>query len=210
VGGAPQLIEEYGVRQLITSPASSLSPGYRDLLRQWATNGHDRLVVTNGSQLEPWQVLHPASGDRFSTGDDNAVVLHGEIHGVRVLLISDLGRLGQRALLERHATLRTDIIVTGLPAKGEPLMDEFLAVVQPQMIIISCARQPAAEQARDDLRERLARGPWKTVYVSESGTVTMNFQPQGCVVKAMRGSEAVLIHPRGPRSEAVLAGKQTR
>ncbi|MCD6051652.1 MAG: putative Metallo-beta-lactamase superfamily, partial [Verrucomicrobia bacterium] len=162
VGGAPLLIKDYDVTRLITSPVTSRSPGYRDLVREWSTNSHEHLIITNGSRLGPWEVLHPAATDKFPSGDDNAVVLRGEIRGVRVLLLSDLGRSGQRVLLERHQDLRADIVVTGIPAKEEPLMDDLLAAIAPQVVIVTCALQPATEQARPELRERLKQGPWAT------------------------------------------------
>ena len=72
-------------------------------------------------------------------------------------------------------------------------MEELLAVIQPQVVIVTCAQQPASEQARPELRERLAQGPWTTFYLSDHGSVTMDFKPVGCEVKAMRGAPALLI-----------------
>jgi len=196
VGGAPALIADYGAPLLITSPVASLSPGYRNLILDWTTNDHPRLIVTNGSRLGPWQVLHPQAGDRFRSGDDNAIVLLGEFAGVRVLMLSDLGRLGQRALLERHPDLRADIVVTGIPAREEPLMADLLAALAPQAVIVTCTTQPASEQAAIGLRERLAQGPWTTWYVSDHGSITVKLLKQGGEIHASRGREPLLITAR--------------
>jgi competence protein ComEC len=200
VEGAATLIEDYRVKQLLASPVKSRSPGYRQLLGEWETNDWPRMVITNGSTVGPWAVLHPAATDKFSAGDDNAVVLWGEFHGVSVLLLSDLGRAGQRALRERHPGLRADIIVTGIPTKEEPVGEELLALVQPQVVVVSCAVQPALEQARGELRERLAQGSWQTFYVSDHGAVTLDFQAEGCVVRGMKGGEPTWISRTKPRS----------
>lgn len=186
VEGAATLIADYRVKQLLASPVKSRSPGYRQFLGEWETNGWPRVVLTNGSKVGPWTVLHPEATDKFGTGDDNSVVLRAEFSGVSVLLLSDLGPAGQKALRERHPNLRADILVTGIPTKGEPVEDELLAMVQPQVVIVSCAEQPAFEQAREELRERLARGNWKTFYVSDHGAVTLDFQAGGCVVQGMK------------------------
>jgi competence protein ComEC len=195
VGGAPALIEDYAVRELITSPVASRSPGYRQVVTNWSASGKVHNVITNGSQVGPWQVLHPAATDRFSSGDDNAVVLRGEFKGVRVLLLSDLGRPGQKLLMERHAELRAEIVVTGIPAKEEPLMEELLAAIKPKVVIVTCALQPATEQARPELRERLAQGSWTTYYISDHGSVTISFKPVGGEVTAMRRLPMVLVPP---------------
>ncbi|MGV3754974.1 MAG: ComEC/Rec2 family competence protein [Verrucomicrobiota bacterium] len=195
VGGAPELSGDYAVRELVTSPVPSRSPGYRHMVTNWSTGGKVHQTVTNGSRVGPWQVWHPAATDRFSKGDDNAVVLRGEFMGVRVLLLSDLGRQGQKTLRERHPDLRAEIVVTGIPAKEEPLMDELLAVIQPEVVIVTCALQPAHEQAGPELRARLEQGPWTTYYVSDHGSVTLDFTPAGCEVRAMRREAGVLVRP---------------
>jgi beta-lactamase superfamily II metal-dependent hydrolase len=115
------------------------------------------------------------------------VVLRGDFNGVRVLLLSDLGRLGQRALLERETDLRADIVVTGIPTKEEPVSDDLLAAIQPQVVIVTSAWHPALEQASKELMARLKSGPWKSLFLHECGTVTLSFREEGCEVKATRG-----------------------
>ncbi|HEY1171623.1 MAG TPA: ComEC/Rec2 family competence protein [Verrucomicrobiae bacterium] len=198
VGGASALIADQKVKRLITSPVASRSPGYRQLLKEWTAAGNPHLVVTDGSTLGPWRVLHPAVHDKFASGDDNAVVLYAELRGIRVLLLSDLGRAGQKALLERHEELRADIVVAGIPAKDEPLMDELLAKIKPQVVIVTCAHRPATEQARPELRERLKVGPWTCYYLSERGSVTIDFQDNQCEVQTIRMEERIIIRPRDP------------
>jgi hypothetical protein len=74
--------------------------------------------------------LHPdAHGDDFAHADDAALVLLGNFYGTRVLLLSDLGRAGQSALLARTNDLRADMVIAGLPDEGEPLCDALLDAV---------------------------------------------------------------------------------
>ena len=72
------------------------------------------------------RVLHPAAGDDFDRADNDALVLPGKLNGVRVLLLSDLGRKGQNALLARTNDLRADVVIAGLTDDGEPLDDALL------------------------------------------------------------------------------------
>ncbi|MCZ7636423.1 MAG: hypothetical protein M5U12_10605 [Verrucomicrobia bacterium] len=116
-------------------------------------------------------MLHPGADDAFAQADDNALVLARDVAGTRVLLLSDLGRAGEAALLAREADLRADVVVTGLPVKGQPLSDELLEAMQPRLIVVADDDRPATALAPRALRERLAAGGWPVVYTSEVGAV---------------------------------------
>ena len=70
-------------------------------------------------------------------------MLLGNFSGARVLLLSDLGRDGQSALLARTNDLRADIVIAGLPNEGEPLCDALLDAIQPKVIVIADSEFPA-------------------------------------------------------------------
>ena len=55
----------------------------------------------------------PCSHGKSSQG--RRILSSGVIGGQRILLLSDLGRPGQDALLQRTPDLRADIVITGLP-----------------------------------------------------------------------------------------------
>ncbi len=84
-------------------------------------------------------------------------MLLGNLSGTKILLLSDLGRDGQSALLERTNDLRADIVVAGLPTEGEPLCDALLDAIQPKVIVIADSEFPANRRASRELKERLAR-----------------------------------------------------
>ncbi len=79
-----------------------------------------------------WKVLFPAATDDFSKSDDAALVLRGNFHGAKILLLDDLSRAGQSDLLGRTNDLRADIVIAGLPTEGEPLCDALIDAVQPE------------------------------------------------------------------------------
>ena len=117
IGGVAELAQRLKVEQLCLGPTSFRSPAYRSIREEWAEA--DRLrVVQPGEWIGPWRVLHPSPRDRFTRADDAALVLSGTMHGVRVLLCSDLGVAGQRTLLERQPGLRADLLVCGVGGEG--------------------------------------------------------------------------------------------
>ena len=186
-GGVNELEKEFPLAAALAGPAPSSSRGYRELMTRLKKTPEGVLTLQRGDRLGAWRVLHPAAQDRFSRGDDNAIVLHGEFHGARVLLLSDLGAAGQAALLARETDLRADIVVTGIPAQGEPLSEPLLGALQPQIIVIADSKVPAKERASPALRRRLAARGVPVLYVSEADAVTLAFRGNGCEVRAMDG-----------------------
>jgi beta-lactamase superfamily II metal-dependent hydrolase len=132
-------------------------------------------------------VRHPSDSDRFGQADDGALVLSGSFYGSRVLLLSDLGRAGQDALLERTTDLRADIVVTGLPGQNEPLSEALLDAIQPRLIVVADSEFPASERAALKLRERLARRKTPVIYTRSAGAATIEFRRRGWEVRAMNG-----------------------
>jgi len=142
----------------MTSPVRFRSIAYRRMMERLGKAPELLGTICRDEVLGDWTVLHPAPSDRFPRADDGAVVLRASLHGTRLLLLSDLGRAGQNALLERTPDLRADIVVAGLPAIGEPLCEALIDAIQPRLIIISDSEFPASERASPKLRARLEQG----------------------------------------------------
>ncbi len=174
--GAAELIHRlFPPGSTYVSPLRFRSRPYQAVLQALESNHIAVTKISDGDKVGAWQVLHPASTDKFSHADDGAMVLFGEVYGKGILLLADLSKVGQNALLNRHPGLRADIVVTGLPSFGEPVMDGFLDVVRPELIIVTDAEYPAKERASPALKARLARRKTKVIYSSESGAVTLSF-----------------------------------
>src|SRR5581483_3310278 len=138
-GGAGLVTELFRPKNIYASPLVFRSPTYRDFQRTNHLRTEWKPPLDLGDRAGPWTVLHPAAEEHLPKAEDNALVLRGEIAGVSILLLSDLGRAGQRALLERTNNLRVDIAVTALPSESEPLNDMLLDAIQPHVIIIADA-----------------------------------------------------------------------
>jgi len=177
VGGWDHLRTNFQVSRVFTGAAHFRSPVYRQIIAELEKAPDRSKQLRRGDQLGRWTVLHPGADDQFSLADDNTIVLRGEFHGVRILLLSDLGRLGQMKLLERAPDLRADLVITGRPTQGEPLISELIEAAQPHWIIVANANSPASESVGRKLKERLARTRVPIVYTSEVGAVTVILQP---------------------------------
>jgi ComEC/Rec2-related protein len=151
----------------------SRSTRFRELLSDMELRTAVLRDATNGSQFGNWRVLYPSATDRFARGQDTAVVLLGKFSGVRVLLLNDLGPAGQDALISRETNLQADVVVTGLPDKGEPLPDELLARIRPRLIVVADADFPATRRASRELQNRLRRSGTPVLFTRSAGAVTI-------------------------------------
>jgi beta-lactamase superfamily II metal-dependent hydrolase len=179
VGGWPLLVREFRAGETITSPLRFRSTAYRAILDELEQSPHRHRKLARGDRFGPWRVLHPAAEDGFDNADDGALVLLGEIHGVRILLLSDLGRQGQRLLWEREPDLRADLVIAGLPERDQPLNDSLLARLQPKVILVTDAGQPATQRASRELRDRLERSGAQVMWGSDTGSMAVHIGPRG-------------------------------
>ena len=98
VQGFGSLAEEMGWPVMFVNPTRFNSPYYKEMMEGLEAAGQPPIVIARGNSIAGWEVLHPPSGERLPKADDNMTVLAREVHGVRVLLLSDLGEAGQAGL----------------------------------------------------------------------------------------------------------------
>ena len=135
-------------------------------------------------------MLHPSSGDRLPKADDNATVLACEVHGVRVLLLSDLGEAGQADLAGSGLDLRSDIVVSAMPGVGEPLGQALLAAIAPKAIVLSAGTFPYKEIPSAELLERLAKRGVPVFNTLSDGGIEMKIRRTGeWRINSMHGRE---------------------
>ena len=92
-------------------------------------------------------------------------------------------------MIGRHADLKADIVVTGVPAQGEPVCDALLDLVQPQLIIVVDDEFPAFERAKPQLRERLARRQAPVIYTRFAGAITITFGRDHWRLQTIKGTQ---------------------
>ncbi len=185
VGGADYILQQFRVRSVVMSRVEFRSAAYRELKAHLKTH----VSVSRGALVGNWRVLHPDAADHFPQADDNALVLGGEVEGMRLLLLSDLAKRGQNALIERHPDLRADIVISGVPVPGEPLAEGLLELTRPKVIVVTDSLYPATARAGSRLRERLGKQPARVFYTSDAGAVTLVLRARAWVVENAVGEE---------------------
>ncbi|MGA2661775.1 MAG: ComEC/Rec2 family competence protein, partial [Verrucomicrobiota bacterium] len=187
IGGAQAVDALFPARAIWASPVRFRSGAYRRALQEFNRTPGKLRTLSRGDRLGAWTILHPEAGDRMPQADDNALVLMGGLQGARVLLLSDLGRPGQNALLERNRDLRADIVITGLPVATEAIGEELLEAVQPRVIIVADSEFPASARASPRLRERLGQRNVPVLYTRSDGAVTLELSRGRWELRTMSG-----------------------
>lgn len=189
-GGAKTLNELFGVNELWTSATRFRSSDYNKIVSVFQ-KANRRKILNCGERIGCWQMLWPSPTNDFPRADDNALVLLGNFSGTKILLLSDLSRMGQSGLLATTNDLRADIVVAGLPGGSEPLCDDLIDAIRPKIIVIADSEFPATRRANRNLKNRLAEKKIPTVYTSESGSAKIVVNSTGWRLKTMDGREIV-------------------
>jgi competence protein ComEC len=196
-GGAELLNQLFTVGEIYTSPARFRSAAYQKIVAEFEKPPGRHRIFHRGDTAGCWQVLHPDAGDGFERADNVALVLPGNLNGARVLLLSDLGRKGQNALLARASDLRADVVITGLTDDGEPLCDALLDAVRPKIIVVTDSEFPATRRAGSPLKKRLGERNVPVIYTRTAGAVTLVARTGGWELRTMQGE--IFSVPAGSR-----------
>jgi ComEC/Rec2-related protein len=188
-GGAELLNELFGIGEIYTSPVHFRSGTYQKLVAEFEKPPGRRQIIHRGDTAGCWRVLHPDAADDFGPADNAALVLQGNFNGARVLLLSDLGRRGQSALLSHTNDLRAEVVIAGLTGDGEPLCDALLDAVQPKIIVVADSEFPATRRAGRELEERLGQRNAPVIYTRTAGAVTMVARTDGWELRTMTGQK---------------------
>jgi competence protein ComEC len=193
IGGAQSLGELFGIGELWTSRANFRSSIYREIVAAFENGGHPQKqrhkIFNAGDSVGCWEILYPDATNNFPRADDNALVLLGNFHGTKILLLSGLSHTGQSALLATTSDLHADIVIAGLPNEGEPLCDALLDAIQPKIIIIADSELPATRRARRELKERLAGKNVPVIYTRTAGAVKIVTDKTGWKLATMDGQK---------------------
>jgi competence protein ComEC len=140
MGGALGALDDFQPRQIIDSTLLDRSPTRRALHLELARRNVGKTFARRGDSfvISPeatLQVLYPPAGQQRSAADDKALVLRLESSGIRVLFMSDSGFSTEQWLLNNESDMRADLLVKGQHAKDLSGTPDFIAHVQPQVII---------------------------------------------------------------------------
>lgn len=200
-GGASWLEDHFPIHNR-AMPAGNLRSPY---LRHWQEDcrrGHRPLqTLSAGTSTAGWRVLHPRAANRSLASDEAPLVLMTTLGGIRVLWLSTLNPRGQDALMSGSNDLSAQLVIGGIPARGEPMVSPLLERIRPEVVVVADAEYPSSNRASTELRDRLGRQPWRTYFVSDCATLEIGITDGQIHVRPWR-----LTPPRQRASEDSPAG----
>jgi len=189
-GGAETLDNLFGINELWLGRTRFRSSEYNLAVDAFAKPVDRRHYLAPGQTAGHWQVLFPDTTNTLAKADDKPLVLLGTLAGTRILLLSDLSRLGQSDLLSHtNLDLHADLVIAGLPDAGEPLCADLIAAIRPQAIILADSDHPATRRAGNALKDRLAATKIPIIYTRTAGAVKITTTPQGWTLQTSDGQK---------------------
>lgn len=189
MGGAGLIDATFPIEQILASAVKFRSSAYRKTVNDTEAFPKVKRTLQPGNSIGDWQVLYPYPTNNFSQADDNSLVLKGEIRGLKILMLSDLGLTGQRDLVGRESDLTADIVFTGLPERSEPLGNRLLEKIKPRLIVVMDSQLPATKRASRSLRERLEQQEIPVIYARNAGAITLVIRPGHWELRTMDGQK---------------------
>jgi competence protein ComEC len=196
-GGARLVTGNFEPYRLYTSALNFRSPTYRAFIAGLRARSLSPIALESGAKIPPWTVLYPPAQSPLAKASDNSLVLLGDFNGLRVLLISNLGREGQDALRDSSSNLGADIVFSGTTIQDEPLSEPLLDAIHPKIIVIADTPKTISETTRETLRQRLQKFPAEVFYTSDSDAVTLEIRPGRWELRTMNGLKISGIIPKG-------------
>ena len=194
--GLVEVLHRYRVKQVLAPDLTGDSPIYEEWLRLIKDKNIKYTVAQAGQQINLGEgaaikVLNPQISpltDTESDIDNNGVVLRLSMGEVSFLLTADIGREAEWELIARRADLKSTVLKVAHHGSDTSTTPEFLAVVKPQLAVISVGVDNRFGHPSDEVIERLEKilGLENIYRTDEHGTIEFTTDGEKLWVKTER------------------------
>jgi ComEC/Rec2-related protein len=190
LGGASALIHAFHPPEIVDSPARDRSPLHRALITELGSRQRPIRLVAAQDELRlsrnvNARVLFPPRGFQARMADDQALVLQLFVDKQpRVLFVSDSGMATEAKLLQSGMNLHADVLVKGQHHSGVSGSPEFIAAVDPRVIVATSRTFPNSEHITDEWAAMIRDRGIKLFRQDESGAVELKFFRNGWLARS--------------------------
>ncbi len=181
--GLVEVLQRYKVKQVLYPNLDYDLPIYDEWLRLLKEKDIKSTLAQAGQQIDLGKgvvikVLNPQRlllADTQSDTDNNGVVLRLSMGDASFLLTADIMWEVEFELITHRANLGSTVLKVGHHGSDTSTSPEFLAVVNPQVAIISVDKENPSGHPSDEVMERLTRivGKDNIYLTSERGTIEL-------------------------------------
>ncbi|GAI41662.1 unnamed protein product, partial [marine sediment metagenome] len=163
LAGLVEVLQRFQVKQVLYPDLDSESPLYDEWLKLIEAKNIKHTIAQAGQQINLGagaviKVLHPQiahlTGTESDT-DNNGVVLRLSIDNVSFLLTADIMQEAEFKLIADRADLSSTVLKVAHHGSDTSTTPEFLAVVNPQLAVISAGADNKFGHPSDEVLERL-------------------------------------------------------
>ena len=181
VTGLVEVLQRYQVKQVLYPDLDFESDIYGEWLRVIEEKDIERTLAQAGQQIDLGEgvvikvfnpPIPPLTGTE-SDIDNNGVVLHISLGEVSFLLTADIMGEAEWELIAQRVDLRSIVLKVAHHGSGTSTSPEFLAVVDPQLAVISVGEDNPYGHPTDEVIERLEEklGAENIYRTDEQGTI---------------------------------------
>jgi competence protein ComEC len=175
VNGLPAVLAGYRVGALITNGAPSGSPAWEEMLAVAAEATIPVTSAVRGGTIDlgdgpVLEVLHPIA-PRAAEADDDSVVLRLRYGNATFLLMGDASGEVEAELIGSGLPLSSLVLKPGNGGDRAGTTEEFLAAVDPQIVILSVGEYNPSRHPHPRVLERLQAHGSAILRTDEAGTI---------------------------------------
>ena len=191
-GGAIPALDDFEPRGVFDSAVRDHAAAHAAFLAALARHGRGKAICERGDLIEmapgtTARVLFPPSGINARVLDDKAMVLQIDACGLKVLIMSGAGFLTERWLLENEPGLKSDILIKARHASDISGTPDFLAAVQPRVLVCAAAKFPDNARLSDEWVREVAAHGIELFRQDETGAVRIELENGGFYVAGFLG-----------------------
>ena len=177
ISAARAMVGEYGVREVLTSPFFRLhakgSAPCKSLLDSLDSSGHSPHLIHAGDHFRlgadvTVDVLWPPPEGNYNS-NNAGLVLRLVCRGRSILFPADIQEPAERELLKHPEMLRSDVLIAPHHGSAEGTTSQFVAAVNPKIILASNDARLTKKQRNFDAEE----AAWPIYRTSRCGAITI-------------------------------------
>jgi competence protein ComEC len=176
IGGSEAVLEEMKVKEVLISPNSDEKGEMKKIMK---IAGQKRVPVKEAWYPYSWvgdkDGLHIVSPqDEEYEGNNDSIVLYGEIGSLKWLFTGDLEEQGENEFI-RNFDLPIDVLKVGHHGSNTSTTEEFLVETNPSVAVISAGESNRFGHPHPEVVERLKRRGITIYSTGENGAITYRF-----------------------------------
>ena len=178
-GGLIDVLARYEVGGVVTSGTEGVAPEYKNFKNAEKTAGQEEIFLREGTRIVMdhdvyLDVLFPASDVSDATPHNGMLVMRLTYASTSVLLTGDMEENLEGYLLKyKPESLGSDVLKVGHHGSKTSTSEPFLAVVNPEIALISLGATNKYGHPNEETLEILERHGVKIYRTDESGTISL-------------------------------------